>query len=89
MGYDGTRNDLQDIISRFAANVVEHSKESTVSSIEQIKDTRSRYLSFYIFFARKRIIDLYKIEARDWYGWPGDKKFKAILLKEKLSGNAE
>lgn len=85
MGYDGMRSELLDVISRFNTNIIEPPVEETEQSIEKIVDTRSRYMSFYIFFARKRIIDLYKIEARDWYGWDGLKKFKALILKDKLS----
>lgn len=85
MGYDGMRSELLDVISRFNSNIIEPPVEQTEQSIEKIVDTRSRYMSFYIFFARRRVIDLYKIESRDWYGWDGIKKFKALILKDKLS----
>jgi len=85
MGYSETRQDLFDIILRFTSSISENPKEQTEEAIEQLSDARNRYLNLYIFYAKKRIIDIYKIEARDWYGWSGSKKFKAILLKEKLS----
>jgi ABC-type transporter lipoprotein component MlaA len=86
MGPDALRQDLALVCTKFRKNITEHPRMDTVLSIENIKDVRSRYLSLYIYFAQQRIIDLYKVEIRDIYGWPVQKKFKALLFKEKLEG---
>jgi len=48
------------------------------------KNIREKYLCHYIFWAKKRIIDLSKIECRDIAGLSIDKKFSALLFKERL-----
>ena len=78
-----------DACQKFEKNISERVSLFNVKEIENIKDVRSRYLSLYIYFAQQRIIDLYKVETRDIYGWNHSKKFKAILFKEKLEAKAK
>ena len=63
------RQDLLTTCNKFNQNISEKPKSMVEGDIETIKDVRSRYLSFYVFFAQQRIIDLYKVETRDMYGW--------------------
>lgn len=56
--------------------------------IEKITDVRDKYLSYYVFYATKRIVDLYRVEIWDLYGWSQTKKFKAMIFKDKLRDNA-
>lgn len=82
------RQGLLENCQKFNKNISETVLEFNETEIENIKDVRSRYLSFYVFHAQQRIIDLYKVESRDIYGWNYTKKFKAILFKEKLESRA-
>lgn len=82
------RQDLLTTCHKFTQNISEKPETMSESEIESIKDVRSRYLSFYVFFAQQRIVDLYKVETRDLYGWDYRKKFKAFLFKEKLESKA-
>ena len=86
IGPDALRNDLAKTCRKFSENIVEKATTPTEDNIEKIEDVRSRYLSLYVFYAQQRIIDLYKIETKNLYGWSLDKKFKALLFKEKLEG---
>ena len=82
------RQDLLETCQKFSKNITEKVTDFNESQIEKITDVRSRYLSFYVFYAQQRIVDLYKVETRDIYGWNYTKKFKAILFKEKLESKA-
>ena len=88
LGADGMRQELSEICNKYLKNIVEAPSPSpvTIEGIENIKDVRSRYLSLYVFYAQQRIIDLYKVENSELYGWSFHKKFKALLFKEKLEG---
>lgn len=86
LGYDGMRQDLNSACEKFSKNIIEKAEKQTEEDIDKIKDVRSRYLSLYIFYAKQRILDLYKIEQRDIKGYAPLKKFKLILFKEKLEG---
>jgi len=86
LGPDGMRQELSTTCNKFLKGIVESPKDISIEGIEKIKDVRSRYLSLYVFFAQQRIVDLYKVESRDLYGWSFHKKFKALLFKEKLEG---
>lgn len=85
---DEIRQDLMDICAKFEKNITVKVDVSNIKEIEAITDVRSRYLSLYIHVAQQRIIDLYKVETRDIYGWNYTKKFKTILFKEKLESKA-
>ncbi len=87
-GYDKMRQELNSTCQKFSANIVEKAVTETEDEIEKITDVRSKYLSLYVFFAKQRILDLYKIEQRDINGYGPIKKFKVILFKEKLEGKA-
>jgi len=82
------RQDLMDTCVKFRKNITFKVDTTKISEIENIPDVRSRYLSLYIHIAQQRIIDLYKVETRDIYGWDYTKKFKTILFKEKLESKA-
>jgi hypothetical protein len=59
-------------------------REMSIDEISEIKAVRTRYHNLYIHMARKRIIDLYKVEIRDVKGWSNTMKFKGVLLKERI-----
>lgn len=82
------RQDLMDTCTKFEKNITVKVNILNIKEIEDITDVRSRYLSLYIHIAKQRIIDLYKVENLDIYGWNHIKKFKAILFKEKLESKA-
>ena len=86
LGPDGMRQELSNTCNKFLKGIIESPNPVSIEGIENIKDVRSRYLSLYVFFAQQRILDLYKVESRDLYGWSFHKKFKALLFKEKLEG---
>ena len=85
---DEIRQDLMDTCTKFEKNITVKVNILNIKEIENITDVRSRYLSLYIQIVQQRIIDLYKVETRDIYGWNYTKKFKAILFKEKLEAKA-
>lgn len=85
---DEIRQDLMNTCNKFEKNITVKVNILNIKEIEDITDVRSRYLSLYIHIAQQRIIDLYKLETRDIYGWNHSKKFKAILFKEKLESKA-
>lgn len=78
------RQELLDRCQNYKKNLKEVVNLDCETEIQNIENFRDRHFSFYIFFAKQRIIDLYKIENKDIYGWNLSKKFKAILFKEKL-----
>jgi hypothetical protein len=81
------RKELSDKCDKFRKNV-NIIDNATEEKIKDIKDSRERYLNYYIFYAEKRIKDLYEIEIRDIKGYSLNKKFKILILKETLSGNS-
>lgn len=81
---DTIRQELKETCNKFEKKIIEFSNESNIESIEKIKDVRSKYLSLYVFIAKQRIIDLYKVENMNIYDWNCHKKFKAFLFKEKI-----
>lgn len=88
MSPDEVRFDLNSVSKRFEGRIEFRPQKFDEIEIEKILDVRSKYLSYYVYFSQKRIIDLYKVERKDIYGWPHTKKFKAILFKEKIEANA-
>lgn len=88
IGYDMVRQELNSTCQKFSINIFEKATEDTEEAIDNIVDVRSKYLSLYVFFAKQRILDLYKIEQRDINGYGPIKKFKVILFKERLEGKA-
>jgi hypothetical protein len=82
------RQELYERCIKYEKNLKEVVNLENEEDIQNIKDFRDRHFSFYIFLAKQRIIDLYKVETRDIYGWNYTKKFKALLFKEKLEAKA-
>jgi len=85
---DEVRQTLLNNSKKYKDSIKPFITEFSETEIEKITDVRSKYLSYYILYAQKRIIDLYKVESKDIYGWSQTKKFKAFLFKEKLQDNA-
>lgn len=79
------REVLREKCEKFSKNisVIDNASEN---NIKDIKDSREKYLNYYIFYAEKRIKQLYEIEVKDIMGLSFLKKFKLIILKENLSG---
>jgi hypothetical protein len=82
------REDLMSSCVKYEKSISTKVDIIKINEIENITDVRSRYLSLYVYLAKKRIIDLYKVESKYLYGWDYAKKFKAILFKEKLELNS-
>jgi hypothetical protein len=78
------RQELYDRCQNYMKSLKEIVNLECEVEIQNIENFRDRHFSFYIFFAKQRIIDLYKLENKDIYGWDHNKKFKAILFKENL-----
>jgi hypothetical protein len=79
--YDGTRTKVLKIVSSFRERIT--GVELEYKNIESLSDTRSRYTAFYVYFAQKRIIDLYRLERKRITMSPL-KAYKTLLLKERL-----
>ena len=90
LGYDGMRLELMDACSKFQVNIKLDFKNFKLNeeNISNIEDVRSKYLAWYVFYAQKRIIDLFRIERKySQFGFTPLKDFKLLLFKEKLEGN--
>lgn len=91
LGYDGMRQDLFNICIKFHNNICKNydieNHDFTEENINSIKDTRCRYLASYIYYAQKRITDLYEIENKFYKKYGIEKSFNILLLKEKILYN--
>lgn len=79
--YDGARVKVLKIVNSFRERL--HGVELEYKNIESLSDTRSRYTAFYVYFAQKRIIDLYRLERKRITISPL-KSYKTLLFKERL-----
>ena len=79
--YDGARTKVLKIVNSFRERI--NGVELEYKNIESLSDTRSRYTAFYVYFAQKRIIDLYRLERKRITMSPL-KAYKTLLLKERL-----
>jgi hypothetical protein len=79
--YDGTRIKVLKIVNSFRERL--HGVELEYKNIESLSDTRSRYTAFYVYFAQKRIIDLYRLERKRITMSPL-KAYKTLLFRERL-----
>ena len=79
--YDGARVKVLKIVNSFRERL--HGVELEYKNIESLSDTRSRYTAFYVYFAQKRIIDLYRLERKRITMSPL-KSYKTLLFKERL-----
>jgi hypothetical protein len=79
--YDGTRTKVLRIVNSFRERIT--GVELEYKNIESITDSRSRYTAFYVYFAQKRIIDLYRLERKRLNISPL-KAYKTLLFKERL-----
>ena len=84
---DQLRVELIEQCNKFYDKIENRVDISNLEDIENISNARCRYLTLYIHVAKLRINELYKIETRDIYGWSNEKKFKALLFKEKITKN--
>jgi hypothetical protein len=79
--YDGARIKVLKIVNSFRERL--HGVELEYKNIESLSDTRSRYTAFYVYFAQKRIIDLYRLERKRITMSPL-KAYKTLLFRERL-----
>lgn len=79
--YDEARNKVLKIVNSFKLRITEHNLD--LIEILKITDSRKRYTSLYIYYAQKRIIDLYKLERR-LVNISSKKAFRCLLFKERL-----
>ncbi len=79
--YDVTRSKVLKIVNNFRDRITDHNLE--LEDILKISDSRKRYTSLYVYYAQKRIIDLYKLEKR-FKNISSKKSFKCLLFKERL-----
>lgn len=85
MNFSETRQALLEVSRKFTNRLSIDTKIDDEDFIENIENTREKYLAEYVFWAHKRIIDLYKVEMMDICGLNAPKKFKALRFKERLS----
>jgi hypothetical protein len=83
VGFDATRQHLLEVSRRFQKNIPDD-VDLKDEVLEKITQNKVKYFGFYILWAQKRIIDLYKIEMRDINGFTPSKKFRALMFKERL-----
>jgi hypothetical protein len=83
-GFDNARQVLLEKSNKFASMV---SIEINFSEdhIKNLTEPRERKVSEYVLHARKRIIDLYHVERNFHFDIEPRRKFKLLLLKERLS----
>lgn len=79
--YDGARTKVLKIVNSFRERI--QGVELEYKNIESLNDSRSRYTAFYVYFAQKRIIDLYRLERKRINMSPL-KAYKTLLFKERL-----
>ena len=79
--YDEVRDKILKIVNNFRERIT--GIELEYKNIESLNDSRSRYTAFYVYFAEKRIIDLYKLERKIVDKSPL-KAYKTLLFKERL-----
>jgi hypothetical protein len=79
--YDGARIKVLKIVNSFLERI--NGVELEYKNIESLSDTRSRYTAFYVYFAQKRIIDLYRLERKRITMSPL-KAYKTLLFRERL-----
>ncbi len=79
--YDTTRSKVLKIVNNFRERI--RDIDLDISHIESIGDSRKRYTALYVYFAQKRIIDLYKLERKRLDTSPL-KAYKTLLFKERL-----
>jgi len=79
--YDEVRDKILKIVNNFRERIT--GIELDYKNIESLNDSRSRYTAFYVYFAEKRIIDLYKLERKIVDKSPL-KAYKTLLFKERL-----
>lgn len=79
--YDGARTKVLKIVNSFRERI--QGVELEYKNIESLNDSRSRYTAFYVYFAQKRIIDLYRLERKRINMSPL-KVYKTLLFKERL-----
>ncbi len=82
-GFDSARQFLLDKSNKFC-NMVDFDIDFDESHIQNIEGARERKVSEYVIFSRKRIIDLYHIETNFKFNIDDRRKFKLLLLKERL-----
>lgn len=78
--YDESRGKILKIVNNFRERITD--VELDYNKIESITDSRKRYTAFYVYFAQKRIIDLYRLERKREKISPL-KAYKTLLLKER------
>ena len=79
--YDGARTKVLRSVNTFRERIP--GVELEYKNIESIADSRSRYTAFYVYFAQKRIIDLYRLERKRLSISPL-RSYKTLLFKERL-----
>lgn len=86
MNFCETRQNLLEVSRRFSNRLSANVQIDNEVFIENMKNSKEKYLAEYVFWSHKRIIDLYKIEMMDICGLNAPRKFKALRFKEKLTG---
>ena len=79
--YDTTRSKVLKIVNNFRERIKDIDLD--ISHIESIGDSRKRYTALYVYFAQKRIIDLYRLERKRITMSPL-KAYKTLLFRERL-----
>jgi hypothetical protein len=79
--YDEVRDKILKTLNSFRERI--SNVEIEYKNIESIVDSRTRYTAFYVYYAEKRIIDLYRLERKCTKISPL-KAYKTLLFKERL-----
>jgi hypothetical protein len=82
--FDTIRTNLYVTARKFRSGI-DYDKYS-IFDLENIKDIRTKYKMYYIYFAQKRIADLVKIQfSNKNQELSQKKKFNLLIFKEKLT----
>lgn len=82
MNYEEVRRNISDISTRFSSRIPEIDV-SSLATIDDVSDARSRYTAYYVFFTNRRIVDITNIQQKN-SRISRVLNFKTLLFKERL-----
>ena len=83
-GFDQARISLLESILKFS-KMVNYDIDFSDDQVKDIKDTRERKICELVMHSKKRMGDLYRVEANFTFDATPTKKFKLLIFKERLN----